>query len=399
MQLDYDPFSEQAMRDPAPLYAAMRAEGSPHFMPRYNAWALTRFEDVWEASVHHEADVTFTAGATPAQLLLGEPVPHAFTTMDAPVHRKWRGVIRKEYTPDGARAHEARFRALARETLEPLIARGEFDAYADYANRVFCLNSGYNLGLPREDAITWRALIDEIMHREPGQRGGSSPRNQAAGMQLGGYLYNYVQTLRADPARATGHTALYLNAEIDGERLDDAGMVSLLINFLVLGSETTPMVVAGALHYLEQHPDQKAAVCADHQLVERLYVETCRYDQPTNMLCRRAVRAFDLGGVRIEPGQNLLYIYASANRDEAEFPEADRFDIFRRAPRDLIYGAGGHKCLGMHLATMGAVILLEEFLRVAGSYTVLTERCERAYGEHLSGYTRVPVRLQAAGCA
>jgi cytochrome P450 len=392
MPVDYDPFSDEAMRDPFPLYAAMRAEGSPHFIAKYDAWALARFADVWDCSTQHEADVTWTAGATPAQVLLGEPIPHAFTTMDAPRHRKWRAVVRRDYTPEGVRAQELRFRALVREVLQPLVARGRFDLYADYANRVFCLNSGYNLGLPREDAIAWRALIDDIVHREAGQRG-SSPRNQRAAAELAGYLFGYVQRLRRDPRLASGHTAAYMNAEIDGERLDDEGLVNILMNFLILGSETTPMVCAGALCYLERHPAQKRAVRADHGLVEKLFFETCRYDQPTNMLCRRAVRDFTLGGAQIRAGQNLLYIYASANRDEAEFERADQFDIFRSYPRDLTYGAGGHKCLGMHLATMGAVILLQEFLRAAGDYEVLVEDCERAYGEHLSGFLRVPVRV------
>lgn len=391
MPLDYDPFSDAAMRDPFPLYAAMRAEGRPHFIPQYNAWALTRFADVWEASMHHEADVTWTAGALPTQLLLGEPVPHAFTTMDAPRHRKWRGVVRREYTPEGVRAHESRIRTLVREVLEPLVARGRFDLYSDYANRVFCLNSGYNLGLPREDAITWRALIDDMIHRDRGQRG-SSARNQKAAGELAGYLFGYVQELRRHPERASGHTAAYMNAEIDGERLDDRAMVDLLMTFLIVGSETTPMVCAGALYYLERHPAQKAAVLADRGLVQQLFLETARFDQPTNMLCRRAVRDFTLGGADIRAGQDLLYIYASANRDEAEFERADQFDIFRRHERDLTYGAGGHKCLGMHLATMGGVIVIEEFLKAAGDYAVLVEECERAYGEHLSGFLHVPVQ-------
>ncbi len=390
MPVHYDPFSDQAMRDPFPLYAAMRAEGGPHFMPEYNAWALTRFQDVWDASMHHEADVTWTAGALPTQLFLGEPIPHAFTTMDAPAHRKWRGVVRRDYTPEGARAHEARFRALTREVLVPLLAQGGFDAYRDYANRVFCLNSGHNLGLPMEDAITWRALIDEIVHREPGQKG-SSPRNQSAAAELGGYLFAYVSRIRRDPSLASGHTAAYMNAEIDGERLDDVGLVNILMNFLILGSETTPMVCAGALHYLEQHPEQKAAVLADLSLVPKLFLETARFDQPTNMLGRRAVRDFTVGGAQIKAGQVLLYIYASACRDEAEFERAGAFDIFRTHHRDLIYGAGGHKCLGMHLATMGGVILLEEFMRAAPDYRVELANCERAYGEHLSGFLRVPV--------
>jgi cytochrome P450 len=393
MSVEYDPFSEAAMRNPFPLYAAMRAEGKPHYIEKYDAWALARFEDVWEASQQHEGDVTWTDGATPGQLFLGEPIPRAFTTMDAPEHRRWRAVVRKDYTPASVAEQEQRFRALAREVLGPLLERGEFDVYSDYANRVFCLNSGYNLGLPKADAVTFRALIDDMMHREPGQVGGGSERNQAAAAQLGGYLFEFVQTLRAKPELAVGHTAAYLNAEIDGERLDDEGMVNVLMNFLILGSETTPMVCAGAAYYLGQDQALRAQVLADTSLVPRLYFETCRYDQPTNMLCRRAVKDFELGGARIKAGQVLLYIYASANRDEAEFERADEFDIFRDYPRDLTYGTGGHKCLGMHLATMGARVVLEELFNAISDYELIQDQCERVFWEHLSGYAHVPISV------
>ena len=106
-----------------------------------------------------------------------------------------------------------------------------------------------------------------------------------------------------------------MNAEIDGRRLDDQAMVALLMNFLIVGSETTPMVCAGSIYYLEQRREQRAAVLADHRLVQQLFLETARYDQPTNMLCRRAVGDFTLGGAQIKAGQKLLYSYASANRD------------------------------------------------------------------------------------
>ena len=132
---------------------------------------------------------------------------------------------------------------------------------------------------------------------------------------------------------------------------------------------------------------------ADNSLIPRLYFETCRYDQPTNMLCRRAVNDFELGGQQIRAGQNLLYIYASANRDEVEFENPDQFDIFREYQRDLTYGAGGHKCLGMHLATMGAGIILQELFNGIRDYELLQDQCVRAYGEHLSGFMRVPIRV------
>lgn len=393
MTVDYDPYSDEAMRDPFPLYKALRSEGGPHYIEKYDAWALARFEDVWEASMRHEKDITFTAGQTPGQVLLGEPVLKAFTTMDAPEHRKWRGVIRREYTPEGVEAQRERFRNLAREVLAPLLEAGEFDMYSDYANRVFCLNSGHNLGLPKEDAITFRALIDEMLHREPGQVGAASERNQKAAGELTGYLADYVQKIRANPGLANGHTAAYLNAEIDGRRLDDEELVLLMMNFLILGSETTPMVCAGMAYYLALDPALKAQVLANHSLIPKLYFETCRYDQPTNMLCRRAINDFQLNGARIRAGQNLLYIYSSANRDEAEFERPDEFDIFREYERTLTYGAGGHKCLGMHLATMGACILYEEFFNGIRDYELRQDRCMRAYGEHLSGFLRVPIKV------
>ena len=394
MPIDYDPYSDESMRDPFPLYAAMRAEGGPHYIEKHNAWALARFEDVWEASMHHEKDITFTAGQTPGQVLLGESVLRAFATMDAPLHRKWRGVIRKEYTPEGAHAHRERFTTLVQEVLEPLLERGEFDVYSDYANRVFCLNSGYNLGLPKKDAIKFRALIDEMLHRDPGQVGSGSERNQKATGELMGYLTEYVAKVRANPELATGHTAAYLNAEVDGKKLDDEEMVLLMLNFLILGSETTPMVCAGMLYYLAQNAEIKAQVMADHSLISKLYFETGRYDQPTNMLCRRAVNDFELNGAQIKAGQNLLYLYASANRDETVFEQADKFNVFREYEQDLTYGAGGHKCLGMHLATMGAEILIGELFKRISDYELIQDQCVRAYGEHLSGFLRVPIRVK-----
>jgi len=133
--VNYDPFSHEAMKDPYPLYKAMRAEGKPHFIEKYNAWAFCRFADVWEASAH-ESDITFSAGQTPGQVLLGEMVPHTFMTMDAPECRKWRGLIREAYTPESAMKEAPRIRKMVREILHPLLAKGEMDVYKDFANRV-----------------------------------------------------------------------------------------------------------------------------------------------------------------------------------------------------------------------------------------------------------------------
>lgn len=390
--LSYDPFSDEAMRDPHPLYRRLRQEDPLHYIERYRAWALTKFDDVWEASRRQDEWVTFEDGATPGQLLLGEPVPHTFMTMDAPAHRYWRGLVRKDYNPEGVAEEAERLRALVRKILQPLLERDEFDIYEDLANPVLCINAGYNLGLPVKDAIRWRALIDDMLHREPGQVGAVSERNQRAAQELFGYLNDYIQQLMEHPDQALRHTAAFMAGEFEGKRLTAEELTFYVYSLLVVGSETTPMTVAGTLYYLHQNPEQKQAVLNDRSLIKNAFLETARFDQPTNMLARRAKVDFELRGRQIRTGDNLLFIYASANRDEDEFEQPDVYDIFRRPKRDLSFGTGGHKCLGMHLAVLAGVIILEELLAALGDYEIDTTRVERAYGEHLSGFVRMPIR-------
>jgi cytochrome P450 len=393
MTIGYDPFSDAAMRDPYSLYSELRKEGGPHYIKKYDAWALARFEDVWNASLSHEKDVTFSEGQPLVNVLLGEPVPRAFPTMDGQEHRKWRTLLRTEYTPNSVQSHEQRFTDLAREILNPLLEKREFDVYSEYFNRLFAVNAGYNMGLSEEDSITWRSLIDETQHREIGQIGTVTDRNLKAGQQLMEYLFEHISNLRQHPELARGQTAIYLNAEVDGVKLDDKGLVDFLIIMLTVGSGTTPNVCSGAVYYLNRYPEQKAAVLKDLTLVGRVFSEAARYDQPTNILCRRAVNDFELGGKMIKAGQALLYIYASANRDADEFDDPDTFNIFRDYKRDLIFGIGGHKCLGMHLATMGGRIALTELLKAVGDYQILEDQCTRAYSEFLSGFNRVQLKF------
>jgi len=396
MAVDYDPFSDAAMADPFPAYRAMRAEGCPHFIEGRKAWALTRFEDVWKASLHEEL-LDYTNGQTPGQLLLGEPCPVTFMTMNVPDHRRWRGVLTPFYTREAAEADASRLRALAREILAPLAAAGEFDVYRDYANRVMCVNAGYNLGFGREQAEYFRSLIDEMLHREPGQVGASSRRNQAAAGQLFGALAAYVGELRAHPERAVRQTKALMEAVVDGRSLGDQELIFYLFSLLVTGSETTPLAVASTIALLARHPEQRAAVLADHSLISSAFHEALRLYQPTNMLARRARRDFELGGRQIAAGDNLLFIYASANRDEARFTDAEFFDIHRQGPRDLSFGIGGHVCLGANLAPVAGQVMLEELLAVVGDYELVEEGCEKSYGEFLLGFTRVPIRFASGG--
>jgi cytochrome P450 len=394
----YDPYSHAAMSDPEAFYAVLRQSGGPHYLPQYDAWALTCFDDVTRASLMEHA-LDFTKGQTPGQVLLGEPVPVTFMTMNQEAHQRWRDVLTPSYTPAAATAERGRLEGLTRRILAPLLERGEMDVYTEFANRVMVLNAGYNLGFPEDDAIWLRERIDDMMHREPAQVGAVSRRNQEGAGQLFGYLSQFVARLRAEPHLALRDTRRLIEAEIDGERLTDQDLVANLFSLLVTGSETTPMAVAGTLYYLAKHPVQKRAVLADPALAGAAFRETLRFDQPTHMLARYARADFELGGRQIKAGQRLLMIYAAANRDEGRFERAHEYDLTRYVGpvgRDLSFGAGPHFCLGAHLGLLAGTLMVRELLAAVGDYELVESGCRRAYGEFLAGFTNVPIRFAPA---
>lgn len=391
MPVDYDPYSDEAMTDATELYRAMRAEGCPHYIEKYDAWAFARFSDVKSASLKGQC-LDFTHGQTPGQILLNEAVLESFSTKNGKEHRRWRGFIADDFTIPAVEAQKPRYRELASRLWSELRPAGRMDVYRDLANRFFCINAGYKLGLPADDAEKYRALIDDLLHREKGQVGAVSERNQIAFAQLTQELASYIQKIRQDPSLASGYTKIYMDAEVDGKKLSDDELLMYLITLLVVGSETTPMVIAAFFYYLDQNPDQKRAVLQDHSLIRQAFLEAARFKQPSNMLGRKALTDFEVAGKTIKQGQGLLFLYASANRDAEQFENADTFDIFRKdAEPNMTFGMGSHVCLGKHVGIEAGVIILEEVFKDISDYQIVRDEVVPAYGEHLAGFIGMPI--------
>ncbi len=389
---EYDPYSSEAMQDPHPLYKQLRAEGCPHFVKKRRAWALTRYDDLRTVSVTNKW-LDFTPGQTPSQLMLGEPSPHTFMTTNVPENRKWRSVLEPFYSAGAVAREVPRLTALIEGEFDRLRGQETFDVYGDFANQIMCINAGYNLGMDEAEARHARELIDRIiLNRIPGQEGASTPESQQAGAELAGVLLSHVQKMRADPQAGGPHGTALRDAVVDGQQLSDTDLLNYLFSLLVVGSETTPMAVAATMYYLARHPDQKARVLADRSLIMPAFREALRFDQPTNMLARRAAMDFELSGCQIHKGDNLLFVYASANRDETRFADAGTFDIARDNPGDISFGVGAHFCLGAQLALTAGKIMLNTMLDAMSDWDIVEQECERAYSEHLNGFTHMVIK-------
>jgi cytochrome P450 len=84
-----------------------------------------------------------------------------------------------------------------------------------------------------------------------------------------------------------------------------------------------------------------------------------RYEPPVHGVFRMTTQEVELGGVRLPRGARMLLLLCSANRDEAQFPEPDRFDLERGGPQNLPFGHGIHFCLGAQLARLEGRLALE----------------------------------------
>lgn len=387
----YDPFSESLWEDPFPVYRRLRDESPAHYLEEFDCWFVSRFEDVWQLE-QDQRDLTSKAGTTSTHLLTKQtPTSPNLSCLDPPAHNPVRAYFNPFFKPGAVAALEPRVRELARRAVARARERGGADAVADLGGwlsvRVVCAL----LGLPESDADQVLAWVNGYFEREPGRRG-STARGIEAAKELAMYLFRSSKEARAKGAPEGSLLAKLLAEPLAGEPVDDMG-VAVHLNMLVIGgTETFPKVFSALLHRLWQHPDQRARCVADPSRIPDAVHETLRLDMPTQMLGRTIRRDFGLHGETLRAGSGLMFLWGSANRDEREFAEPDRFDVDRRAPRILSFGHGQHMCLGAHVARLEGRVLCEEVLRAFPDYDLDLAASERLRSEFFRGFAKLPLK-------
>jgi len=393
-ELVYDPYSEEALTAPHPIYKRLRAEQPVYYLKEYDAWALSRFEDVWNASLDTESYSVAIAGASSGHLLTRQlPVFPSLMHTDPPDHTKLRSQIMAPFTPRRVAALELTIRKIVREQLASIAELGEADVYADLAQPVATRVTCAVLGLPERDAPKLEAIVTKIFAREPGTVG--LPESSIAGFsELGAYFIDILRERKRKPTDDEDMLNRHLSLELTDRRPSEEEIASYLSTLLIGGTETFPKVFAGGAVRLDALRDQRALLLQDPSLIPGAIEEMGRYETPLQMLGRTLVRDIELHGEKLRAGQPVMFLYASANRDEREFPDPDTFDVRRSLPRVLTFGHGTHACIGQHVARLEGRILLEELLAAMPDYEVDTAGCVQAQSEWMQGYLAVPLRFK-----
>lgn len=391
----YDPFDASIWDEPFEAFRRLRDEAPAHYVPEVDCWFLSRFEDVWKME-QDQRPLTSKFGTTTTHLLTRQtPTSPNLSSLDGAEHTPVRSYFNPHFKPGAVRALEPRVAELARQALDRALESGDADAVelgGFVSSRVVCAV----LGLPLADADRILAWVNGYFERRPGQRGSTEAGIQAA-KELAMYLFRLSKETRGKGAPEGSVLHTLHTQPLGGEALDDMA-VAVHLNMLVIGgTETFPKVFSAALHRLWQHPDQRRACAEDPSLVADAFHETLRIDMPTQMLGRTIARDLSLHGHTLRAGSGLMFLWGSANRDEREFPDPDRFDVRRRAPRILSFGHGQHMCLGAHVARLEGRVLLQEVLRRLPDYELDLDAGQRLHSEFFRGWAKLPIRAGSSG--
>lgn len=397
MNINYNPYSKEFWKDPWTIYKQLRDNDPVHCMEDFGgAWALSRFEDIWNAHLGSYKDYTSRFGTSPPPLLLGEdsgPGHVSIPSNDGQDHRDYRNTIAERYTQPSIAQMEKDIRKLTQEELKPALKTGKLDIH-EVARRVSLFTIADMIGIDREVALKARHFIDIFYERDPNIVG-ATPKGQESFGQCMGLMLEMAETWRKDVPPSPSHINTWVNKRVREDTFmtneQIAGNTSMLI---ITGSDTVPFNTANLFFYLNQHPQQLEMIKKDFSLIPNAFEECVRFDHPTNILGRKLIKDLELHGKKMKKGDAVIYLYQSAGRDEREFKDPDAFDILRPTPsRNLNFGHGPHKCLGHHLAKLEGRIIIEEILTSIPNYTLKEKEAKRMFGEFLQGYRRMPIEF------
>jgi cytochrome P450 len=397
----FNPFAPDQLEDPFPLYAQARREEPVFYSPHLDTWVITRYADL--CAVTRDPVSFSSVGALEAKPNLPAEVSAILSTghleflslvqSDPPDHTRIRNVFNKALSSQRVAALEPKIRELAGALLDAFVEDGHADFVTQFAFPLAgCVISDL-LGVPRSDIKQIKQWSNDkqvlLAASGPVERLVESAHGFVA-------LQRYFHEHLASRGRAPRDDLLTLlvPAELGGAApLSVQEAVCNAIDLLAAGHETTADLLGNGLSLLMANPDQMAALRADRSLLTNAIEEMLRMEAPVRGLFRTATTTVELGGVTLPKGARLFALYAAGNRDEAQFPDADRFDIRRQdASTHLSFSKGIHYCVGNILARLegriGFELVLERLPNVRRDAKRPSER--RPY-LILRGYEHLPV--------
>jgi len=280
---------------------------------------------------------------------------------DPPVHTRLRKLVSRDFTPRRIREMEPRIREIAAGLLDAVERKGEFDVMADMANVLPVMVIAEMLGVPAEQYATFKRWSDAIIAGDNALPGTEPPAEFfEASNALRDYFTAQIQKRKREPDADLISALVQAHEETDVMTADE--LIAFVLLLLLAGNETTTNLIGNGLNALMRHPDQLALLRRDFSLLPKAIEEMLRFDGPVQSTVRFTCENVELGGAQIPANTACFIIVSAANRDPAQFPDPDRFDITRDPNDHIAFGEGIHFCIGSPLAKLEGSIAIGSVL-------------------------------------
>ncbi|MGB3044278.1 MAG: cytochrome P450 [Xanthobacteraceae bacterium] len=395
---DIEKLTPEFYADPYPTYRALRELAPLKRLPN-GGYFLTRYDDLvtaYKTTRAYSSDKKREFAPKYGSSLLYEHHTTSLVFNDPPAHTRVRRLIMGALSPRAIAEMEPGLIALVDRLLDAMEVKGHAELIEDFAAAIPVQVIGNLLDVPHDErgplrdwSLAILGALEPVISADAFKRGNDAVRDFLA------YLEILVERRRAKPGNPERDVLTKLiQGETDGERLTAKELLHNCIFLLNAGHETTTNLIGNGLVALLRYPEQKARLIAQPDLIKTAVEEILRYESSNQLGNRMTTETVELGGVTLPPQTSVTLCIGAANRDPAQFPDPERFDIARTPNRHLAFGTGVHQCAGMALARLEGAIAISHFLARFPRYELAGEPV-RGGRARFRGFTSVPCQLNA----
>ncbi len=422
-EVSYNPFSADTRANPYPAYAELRRHAPVYHLEGTGFYLASRYQEVAEiiqdpelysSTAMHRLMMSSMGGGIQSIDSKQEIDPIAVETMrkqtegtgidpvemlttpsivatDPPDHARLRGIVNRAFTPRRIALLETRIREIASDALDKMLTKEEFDLVSDFTVPFPVTVIAELLGVETDRLTDFKHWSDVLIAGSTGTASKElSKQVHEISREFNAYFLAQIERRRRDPKDDL--ISVLVAAEAGEAALTPVETLRFTSLLLVAGNETTTNLMGNIIVALRDFPEVVARAVATPSVIPALVEEGLRRDGPVHMLFREATRDLELAGVKIPEGSFVMPMLASANRDEAQFPDPDRFDLDRDTRSHVALGQGVHFCLGASLARLEGRVGFEELFKRISGFRILDSEVEYIDSFLLRG----PKRLRLA---
>jgi len=397
---------EAAMARRYDIYRHAREAGPIFWSERLQRWYCTHFvlvrDGLRDPRLSNENPPAFLRQLPDdvrATLSLENPLFRQFhkimMSRDDPDHARLRALVNNAFTPRSIEQQRPLMERLTRDLLVAMETMEQPDFIRDFAIPFPIMVIARMIGIPYEDLGQikhWSDMGADFL-ASAGDSTELLMNTAAIALEFNAFLHPHLEARRRQPQDDL--LSALIQAEAQGDRLDEDELIANVFLLLAAGNETTTNLLGNSLWTLLNHRDQLDLLRAQPGLIEAAVEEMLRYESPSQLSGRRVKDDMVLAGQRVSADATVVFMIGAANRDPAQFADPESFLIARKDNKHIAFGMGPHYCLGAPLARLEAQVTLPILLDTYPALRLANESEPARWRKNPTflGLEQVPIRL------